>query len=84
MKKILFAVLVLGIISCTSKSGNSFTVEGTIKNTHSEFIYLEQDLPNQERPLIVDSSKIGSDGKFKLRHYHWGHVVDPRASYAVY
>ena len=66
MRKILFAVLIVGTISCTSKSGNSFTVEGTIKNTHSETIYLEQDLPNQERPLIVDSSKIDKDGKFKL------------------
>lgn len=66
MRKILFAVLVLGFVSCTSKSGNSFTVEGTIKNTHSDMIYLEQNLPNQERPLIVDSSKIGPDGKFNL------------------
>ena len=66
MRKILFAVLVLGFVSCTSKSGNSFTVDGTIKNTHSDMIYLEQNLPNQERPLIVDSSKIDSTGKFKL------------------
>lgn len=66
MKKFLFAVLVIAAISCTSKSGNSFTVEGTIKNTHSETIYLEQNLPNQERPLIIDSSKISADGKFSL------------------
>lgn len=66
MRKILFAVLVLGMVSCTSKSGNSFTVEGTIRNTHSDMIYLEQNLPNQERPLIVDSSKIDTTGKFKL------------------
>jgi peroxiredoxin len=66
MRRILFAVLVLSIVSCTSKSGNSFTVEGAIKNTHSDMIYLEQDLPNQERPLIVDSSKIDADGKFTL------------------
>jgi peroxiredoxin len=66
MRKVFFAVLVLGMVSCNSKSGTSFTVEGTIKNTHSETIYLEQDLPNQERPLIVDSSKIDSEGKFKL------------------
>jgi peroxiredoxin len=29
-------------------------------------IYLEQNLANQERPLIIDSSKIGTDGKFRL------------------
>lgn len=66
MRKVFFAALVPGAISCTSKSGNPFTVEGTIKNTHSETIYLEQNLPNQERPLIVDSSKTDSAGKFRL------------------
>lgn len=66
MRKILFAVLVMGAISCTSKSGTSFTVEGSLKNTHSDVIYLEQNIANNERPLIVDSSKIGNDGKFKL------------------
>jgi peroxiredoxin len=66
MKQILFAVLVLGIISCTSKSGNSFTVEGTLKNAHVDVVYLEQNIANSERPLIIDSSKIDSEGKFKL------------------
>jgi len=66
MRKFFFAVLALGAISCTSKSGTSFTVEGTIKNTNAQMVYLEQNLPNQQRPLIVDSSKIGSDGKFRL------------------
>src|SRR5215213_252890 len=66
MQRVLFIALIFGFISCTSKSGNSFTVEGTIKNTDASMIYLEQNLANQERPLIIDSSKIGSDGKFKL------------------
>ena len=66
MKSVLYVVLIFGFISCTSKSGNSFTVEGTVKNTDAQMIYLEQNLANQERPLIIDSSKIGSDGKFKL------------------
>jgi peroxiredoxin len=66
MKQILFAVLVLGIISCTSKSGDSFTVEGTLKNTHVDVVYLEQNIANSERPLIIDSSKIDGEGKFKL------------------
>jgi peroxiredoxin len=66
MKRFLFVLLIFGFISCTSKSGNSFTVEGIVKNTNATMIYLEQNLANQERPLIIDSAKIASDGKFKL------------------
>ena len=66
MSKVFFAVLILGTFSCTYKSGTSFTVEGAIKNTNARMVYLEQNLANQERPLIVDSSQIGSDGKFRL------------------
>lgn len=66
MNRVLFVVLVFVFISCTSKSGNSFTVEGSIKNTDASMIYLEQNLANQERPLIIDSSKIGAEGKFTL------------------
>jgi peroxiredoxin len=66
MSKVLVALLALGIFSCTSKSGNSFIVEGTANNSNEEFIYLEQNLANSERPLIVDSSKIGNNGKFRL------------------
>lgn len=57
--------LLLGIISCNTKSENSFTVEGTIQNFNGTTIYLEQNLANSERPLIIDSSKI-ENGKFKL------------------
>jgi peroxiredoxin len=66
MSKVLVALLVLGIFSCSSKSSNSFIVEGTVNNSNQEFIYLEQNLANSERPLIVDSSKIGNNGKFRL------------------
>ncbi len=66
MSKVFIALLVLAMISCTSKSGTSFIVEGTVRNTNEQIIYLEQNLANSERPLIVDSSKISSNGKFKL------------------
>ncbi len=54
------------LISCNTKTGETFTVEGIIKNATSNTIYLEQNLANSERPLIIDSSTIGSDGRFKL------------------
>lgn len=66
MSKVFFAFFVFGMISCTSKSGTTFTVEGTVKNTNAQMIYLEQNLANSERPLMVDSSQIGSNGKFRL------------------
>jgi peroxiredoxin len=66
MKELFFVLLVAGFVSCNSKSGNSFTVEGTIKNQNAKIIYLEQNLANRERPLILDSAQIGNDGKFML------------------
>ncbi|MGZ3937445.1 MAG: redoxin domain-containing protein [Flavisolibacter sp.] len=66
MGKVVLALLVFGVISCTSKSGTTFTVEGTVRNTDAQMIYLEQNLANSERPLIIDSSKIDSRGKFRL------------------
>jgi len=66
MSKVFIALLVLAMISCTSKSGTSFIVEGTVRNTNEQIIYLEQNLANSERPLIVDSSKISNNGKFRL------------------
>jgi peroxiredoxin len=66
MGKLAFTLLVLGMVSCTSKSGNTFTVEGFVKNTDAQIIYLEQNLANSERPLIIDSSKVERNGKFRL------------------
>jgi len=66
MSRIFFGLILAVLISCNSKSGNSFTVEGVIKNTNARMVYLEQNLANQERPLIVDSSKIADNGSFKL------------------
>jgi len=66
MRNVFYALLILAVASCTSKSGTSFTVEGTIKNSNVQMVYLEQNLANSERPLIVDSSKVDKDGQFKL------------------
>jgi len=66
MRTIFFVLIAAGFVSCNSKSGNPFTVEGIVKNSDAKTIYLEQNLANSERPLILDSSEIGSDGKFTL------------------
>jgi peroxiredoxin len=66
MSRIFFLLLIGAFASCNSKSGNTFTVEGVVKNTGEKTIYLEQNLANQERPLIVDSAQIADNGNFKL------------------
>jgi peroxiredoxin len=66
MKTIFFTVLMAGLFSCTSKTGTPFTVEGTIKNSDAGMIYLEQNPPDRERPVVVDSAQIGKDGSFTL------------------
>lgn len=66
MKQFLFAFFTVALFSCNSKTVSSFTVEGTLKNAGAKTVYLEQNLANSERPLIVDSTQIGNDGSFKL------------------
>ena len=66
MKQTFFALFIVGLFSCNSKTVSSFAVEGTVKNAGASTVYLEQNLANNERPLIVDSCQVGSDGSFKL------------------
>lgn len=66
MKNIFFTLVIVEIFSCTSKDGATFTVEGTVKNSDSKMIYLEQTPENNERPLVIDSAALAKDGSFKL------------------
>lgn len=66
MSKFFFAALIIATISCNSKTGNSFTVTGTIKNSNEKMVYLEQNLAGSERPLILDSAQIANNGSFRL------------------
>lgn len=67
MIRILFAAVALAFFSCQSKKGSSFTIEGSLQNNHAKMIYLEQNLPNRERPLIVDSAQPNAAGAFTLK-----------------
>jgi peroxiredoxin len=66
MSRFLLVVFIFSIVSCNSKEGTAFTVQGVVKNSDANTIYLEQNLANKERPLIIDSSKIAVDGSFQL------------------
>lgn len=66
MIRFFISTVLVVLISCNSKEGGSFTVEGTVKNSSARMIYLEQNLANRERPLIVDSATLETSGNFQL------------------
>ena len=67
MKKIICAIIIISIFACNNKKdGNTFEVEGTVKNSASKKVYLEEIVPNSG-PVIMDSSDIKSSGSFKVR-----------------
>lgn len=65
MNKFLFPVLVILGFSCSNEKQDSFTVNGTIKNSNATMVYLEEN-PIDAQPVIVDSAKPGADGKFTM------------------
>ena len=68
MKYIVYIVLLAGIFSCNSpKTALSFEVEGVIKNSSAHMAYLEEVIPNNNNPIIVDSAALNTDGSFSLK-----------------
>lgn len=67
MKKYLLITLVAGIAACKgqTQNGKKLAVDGVVKNTTAEMIYLEENTPNG-RPTILDSAQIKKDGSFAL------------------
>jgi len=64
-KTLAFLLLLLGLVACSEqKEEKTFTVDGSLKNTSAKNVYLE--LASSGQPVIVDSSKIGSDGTFSI------------------
>ena len=66
MKKLALIALTAALFSCKENKDQNFIVEGSIKNNPARTIYLEILAPGSQ-PIIVDSSIIGSDGKFNLK-----------------
>jgi peroxiredoxin len=66
MNKVLISVVFISVLSCNNKKdGNSFTVDGTVKNSTAKMIYL-QESPAGSAPVIIDSSQLQKDGSFNL------------------
>ena len=69
MKKIAIITLVaLSLFSCKGKSDEkAFEVSGTITNNSAKMIYLEMLPMATTQGTVVDSAKLGKDGKYKLK-----------------
>ena len=67
MKKILVIILLTGaFISCKEKTDKgTFNVEGELKNTADQQIYLEQVFFNAKDPEVLDTAEI-KNGKFTV------------------
>jgi len=66
MKKFLFVLSATALWACKGSDGHKFSVDGTVSNRPVRTIYLEQSLPREENPIVIDSSKVGSDGHFAI------------------
>jgi peroxiredoxin len=65
-----YAVLVMvvaGFMSCGEKSGSTFSVSGSIKNSSAKKIYLEETPMAGAQRIVVDSMVLGKDGSFTLK-----------------
>jgi peroxiredoxin len=68
MRKIFFpGILMVMLVSCNeNKSTTSFTVAGTLKNTTSKMVYIEETNIATGEKRLKDSSAISADGKYTL------------------
>lgn len=70
MKRLIYLLPILVLFAaCGKKSGTSanFEVKGTITNAPFTTIYLEQVPMANMQPAVVDSAKVGKDGKYVLK-----------------
>ena len=66
MNRFFCIALIAFLFSCNSKKeGNSFVVNGSIKNSNAKMVYL-QESPAGSAPVIIDSSDLAKDGSFEL------------------
>ena len=67
MRKVVLIVGVLVLLVLKIDAQNSFTVSGTLKNSPSKVVYLEEDEAATGKKTLKDSSQISADGKFSVK-----------------
>lgn len=63
---IIYLISVL-LVSCAGKTGKDFVVSGSLLNTHTTMVYLEEVPIANMQPRIVDSSPVRKDGHYSLQ-----------------
>src|SRR3954470_17009831 len=66
MKPISCLLFLSLLASCSSTEDVPFVVEGSVRNAGAKTIYLEENKPGKERPVILDSAQLDKEGHFKL------------------
>lgn len=74
-RSLVFCLCIFFIVSCNDSSNNAFAVNGSIQNNTAQVVYLEEvpAVGTSMQPIIVDSAKLGKDGRFSLH-------ADPKES----
>ncbi len=68
MKKVICILFIGSIVSCKNQQSEKiFEVEGTVKNSNAKMVYLEENVPNNNHPTIMDSAQLKPDGSFVLK-----------------
>ncbi|HET9747393.1 MAG TPA: TlpA disulfide reductase family protein [Chitinophagaceae bacterium] len=67
MQKIVIAILVVSFVSACSSGDSSFTVSGTLKNTASKLVYVEETNTTNGENIRTDSATIDDSGKFSVK-----------------
>ncbi|MBA2498115.1 MAG: AhpC/TSA family protein [Chitinophagaceae bacterium] len=68
MKPFLLVMIVIaGLVSCGEKDDKYFLVNGTVKNSKAQMIYLEETPVSTMQRMVLDSIQLGKDGSFELK-----------------
>lgn len=67
MQKIVIAILVVSLVAGCTSGDNSFTVSGTLKNTKSKMVYVEETNTANGKSNVKDSARIDDSGKFSMK-----------------
>ena len=67
MKNLAYIVFAITVFASCKSNDGSFTVSGKIKASPSNVVYLEQLAYDSPDLKILDSTKVGADGSYKLK-----------------
>lgn len=67
MRILVIIIATMSLLACKQNSQKYFQVGGTVKNNPAQMIFLEATPLATMQRIVLDSAKIGKDGKFSLK-----------------